>query len=213
MNVLIVDDHLLFRQGLRSLLERKDEHTVTGEAGSGREAMELLAKSEALPDIVLMDITMDDVDGIETTKIIKEEYPSLKVIILSMHRGSHYVRSALMAGADGFIVKDDAFDDLNTAFNTVMKNSTYLSPSAMEPVVRGYLQLGEKKKNEEGFSTLTKREKEVFRLLVNGNSRQEIAAKMFISSRTVDQHKRNMKKKLNIKNNLELFTYAKKLEE
>jgi two-component system, NarL family, response regulator NreC len=196
--VLIADDHKIMREGLRSLLEeRKGEFECVGEAEDGYKAM-IMAK-ELHPDIVIMDIAMPILNGIEATREIKEELPETKVIVLSMHANRAYVLQVLQAGASAYLLKDSAFEELSTALNAARRGEMYLSPGITE---------GGAVRNETGkpiqgavlqSERLTKRELQVLQLIAEGKTTKEIAARLAVSVKTVETHRKQIMEKLEIR--------------
>ena len=209
MRVMLVDDHPLFRQGLRTLLETKDSITVVGEAGDGSEAVEMAAKMT--PDVIVMDINMPEHSGLEATKQIKEFYPNIKIIILSRHADNIYVDQALKFGALGYVHKDAAYDELIVALEAVYKGRHYLSPAVLQPVVNSYMHATPTTGAMALYDKLTAREKEVFKLLAKGHSRSMMADMLYISPKTVDRHRSNLLKKLNLHNEDEIVQFTKDL--
>jgi len=206
MKVLLVDDHPLFRQGLRNLLESIDSILVVGEAGDGAEALSMAEKLS--PDLVIMDISMPGQCGLEATRQLKEYYPQIKVIILSGHADNIFVDQALKAGAEGYVYKDAAFDEMSIAIDAVIKERPYLSPIVLKPVVNSYLLSTPEEKAVNEYNKLTDREKELFMLLVKGRSRRVIADTLNISPKTVDRHRSNLLKKLGRRKEEELKEFA-----
>jgi DNA-binding NarL/FixJ family response regulator len=209
MQVLIADDHALFRQGLRSLLETIDLIEIVGEAEDGNSVLKL---AESLkPDLVLMDIAMPGCDGLDATRQLIERYPNIKILIISMHADHLFVRQALKAGASGYIFKGAPFPELKAAIDSVMHDIPYLSQALLGPILDDYKNLTPDEEVYVNQKKLTLREKEVFELLIQGLRRQEIADRLFISPKTVDRHKRNLKEKLSIKSDLEMQDIARLL--
>ena len=209
MKVVLADDHAIVRQGLRSLLESKAKVEVVGEASDGRRAVELA--EELSPDVVIMDIAMPGLNGLEAIEQIKERVPGTRVIILSMHSEDIYVFRALRAGAFGYIVKGSAYDELALALDAVKRNEKYLSPAVSQVLINEYLEYRPSSDPLEKFGTLSQREKEILQLLVEGNSRSEIAQTLSISSKTVDRHKENIKEKLDLKKDKDLVDFARSI--
>jgi DNA-binding NarL/FixJ family response regulator len=207
MKVLLVDDHPLFRKGLCALLENDSAVEVVGEASDGAEAVVLAAKYR--PDVVVMDITMPGYCGLEATKQIREAYPEIKVIILSRHDDNVYVDQALKSGASAYVHKDAAYDELMIALDAVKKDRHYLSPAVLQPVVQRYMQATPTTGAMAVYSKLTEREKEVFMLMSQGRSRSTIAGSLSISPKTVDRHKSNLLKKLDVSKEAEILELAK----
>lgn len=209
MKILIVDDHAILRQGLRSLLE-EESMEVVGEAADGKEGVELAARLQ--PDLVIMDLDMPGLDGMEALRLVQENHPGIKVVILSMHGSKAYVRQALGAGASGYILKDGAFDELLLAIRSVMEGKLYLCSSVQKPVIEGYLKISPESEAQAIYRSLSSREKSVFCLVVKGFTRKQVAEYLHIEPKTVDQHKANIKKKLKIQEEEGLKEFARLLE-
>ncbi len=207
MRVLLADDHPLFRQGLRALLEAKDFIEVVGEANDGAEAVNLTDRMA--PDVVIMDISMPGYCGLDATKQIKERYPKTKVVILSGHADNIYVDQALKAGASGYVHKDAVYDELAIALDAVSKDRPYLSPTVLQPVIKSYLHTTPAAGAMSIYNKLTSREKEVFGLIVNGRSRNVIAETLHISPKTVDRHRSNLLEKLSLRKEGEIMEFAR----
>jgi len=207
LKVLIVDDHTLFREGLRFILDKHQDIVVVGEASDGIEALAKVRKLK--PDVVLLDITMPRLSGIETLKEIKSNAPDTSVIILTMHSKEQYILEILTHGANGYILKDSASEDLMSAIRAVVKGDAYLSPPISTSLLSHY------RKDANGTSAakgktvrLTNREKEVLRMLSVDLSTKEIGETLGISHRTVENHRSNIMKKLNIHSKVGLLKYA-----
>ncbi len=207
MRVLVVDDHPLFCQGLRTLLETKDAIKVVGEANDGEEAVAMI--HELAPDVVIMDISMPGYGGLDATRQIKEDFPNTKVIILSGHSDNIYVDQALKAGALGYVHKDAVYDELAIALDAVKKDRPYLSPTVLQPVIKSYLNTTPAEGAINEYNKLTPREKDVFRLMVKNRSRTEIAGTLYISPKTVDRHRSNLLEKLNLHTEVEIMEFAR----
>ena len=205
IRILLADDHKITRQGLRSLLEKQDDMEVVAEAENGRIAFRLV--DELMPDVVIMDVTMPDLNGVEATHQIATKYPDVKVIALSMHSDSLFVTEMLRSGAAGYLLKDCAFEELTRAIRSVVDDKTYLSPSISGVVVEDYLH----RLSKSHFSSsevLTDREREVLQLMAEGKSTKQIALKLHISVKTVETHRRQIMNKLDIHTIAELTKYA-----
>ena len=203
--LLLVDDHKIMRHGIRSLLEKQAGMEVLEETNNGRSAIEL---ARALsPDVIIMDIAMHDLNGIEATRQITTELPEVKVIMLSMHSDRQMVADALQAGASGYLLKDCEFEELVRAIETVVSNRTYLSPEIADILVENFVR---KSPSEESSasSVLTSREREVLQLLAEGKTTREIANTLCLSTKTVETHRRQMMEKLNIYNVANLIKFA-----
>ena len=206
ITVLIVDDHTIVRSGVRLLLEAETDIQVVGEALNGRQALELAAS--LLPDVVLMDISMPEMDGLEATRQLKKRFPQINVLVLTMHRSDDYFFEMLKAGASGYILKGAKTSELIEAVHIVQRGEVFLYPSMTQKLVRGYLQLADW--DSDGELSLSPREKEIFRLLAEGYSIKEIAEKLVISPSTVHSHRGNLMEKLGLGNRRELIQYARK---
>ncbi len=206
ISVLIADDHTIVRSGVRLLLEAETDIRVVGEALNGREALELAESLQ--PDVVLMDISMPEMDGLEATKQLKTRFPHINVLVLTMHRSDDYFFEMLKVGASGYILKGAKTSELINAVRIVQRGEVFLYPSMTQKLVQGYLQLANWE--DEGEPSLSPREKEIFRLLAEGYSNKEIAEKLVISPSTVHSHRANLMDKLGLGNRRELIQYARK---
>jgi two-component system response regulator NreC len=206
ISVLIADDHTIVRSGVRLLLEAESDIRVVGEAFNGREALELAESLQ--PDVVLMDITMPEMDGLEATKQLKTRFPHINVLVLTMHRSDEYFFEMLKSGASGYILKGAKTSELINAVRIVQGGEVFLYPSMTQKLVQGYLQLADL--DNEGEPSLSPREKEIFRLLAEGYSNREIAETLVISPSTVHSHRGNLMDKLGLGNRRELIQYARK---
>jgi two-component system, NarL family, response regulator NreC len=203
--VLIVDDHLIFREGLRSMIEKKPDIEVIGEAENGRKAIELT--ETLLPDVLIMDIVMPDINGVEATRQISGRHKNIKIIGLSMHEDGRFAAEMLKAGASGFLLKDSAFEELVDAINTVRTDGIYLSSKIKESMLKDYVGLLAKD-SLSSFSTLSSREQEVLRLIAGGKSTKEIASQLGVSVKTVESHRLHIMGKLDTDNMADLVKYA-----
>ena len=210
MRVLIADDHALFRQGLRSLLETIDDLEVVGEAEDGHATVEMAASLK--PDLILMDIAMPGFDGLEATRRLKDICPDTKILILTMHADHPFVRQALKAGVSGYIFKGAPFNELQAALDSIRHDSPYLSPALLGPLLNDYRNLTPDEKVYDKYKELSLREREIFELFAQGFGRRKIAESLFISPKTVDRHKRNIKNKLNVTSDLEMQEIASMLK-
>jgi DNA-binding NarL/FixJ family response regulator len=203
--ILLVDDHKITRQGLRSLLEKETDMKVVAEAEDGRAAVRLVR--ELKPDLVIMDVSMPDMNGMEATRQVVAESPAAKVVALSMHSDTLFATEMLKSGASGYLLKDCAFEELATAIRTVMDGKMYLSPAISGVVVEDYL-YRLSKTDFSNADVLTNREREVLQLLAEGKSTKQIALKLHISVKTVETHRRQIMEKLDIHSVAELTKYA-----
>jgi len=205
IRIILADDHKIIRDGLRTLIEKEPDMEVVAEAESGRKTVKLA--KELSPDLVIMDITMPDMNGIDATRDISKEVSGVKVIALSMHSDRRFVTGMLEAGASGYLLKDCAFDELARAVRAVMANQMYLSPKIADIVVDRYIRKSHTA-DASAFSVLTQREREVLQLLSEGMTTKEIAFHLSVSVKTIETHRRNIMEKLNIYNISDLVKYA-----
>jgi len=197
--IILADDHPMFREGIRKIIERIEGALITGEANDGLELLELLKKS--IPNLVILDISMPNLRGLEAIREIKKTYPQVKVLVLTMHKKKEFLRQALRDGADGFLLKEDAGSELIRAVQTVRNGGKYLSPLLSSVLTSLAVE-------EEKTEVLTMREREVLKLLAEGKRTKEIAAALYISPHTVRRHRSNIMEKLNIQNLADLVKYA-----
>jgi DNA-binding NarL/FixJ family response regulator len=206
IRVLLVDDHQILRDGLRSLLSAYADIAVVGEAGDGREALE---KARDLnPDVVLIDIAMPHLDGLEATRRLRRERPGVRVIILTQHGDRQYIFRVLRAGAAGYVLKKSAGGDLVAAIHAVHRGGTFLDPAVAGAVVADYLQGGPPHEGDADLDRLTEREREVLKLVAEGHTNQEIADLLTLSINTVLTHRSSLMAKLDIHNRTELIKFA-----
>ncbi len=203
--VLIADDHQIVREGLRSMLEKEPGITVVGEADNGRTTLRMAR--ELTPDVIIMDVSMPDLNGIEATRQIVAEFGTVKVIALSMHDDRRFVLNMLKAGAKGYMLKDSAFKELANAIRVVVANQTYLSSEIADIVVKDYLSSTTSGESS-AFSRLSPREREVLQLLAEGKTSNQIAESLHVSIKTVETHRSQLMAKLNVKNIATLTKYA-----
>jgi two-component system response regulator NreC len=206
IRILLVDDHTILRAGLKMMLNAQPDMDVIGEAHDGRQAIQ---ESQRLrPDIVLMDITMPDVNGIEATRQIKKALPDVKILILTMHENDEYVFQALRAGASGYILKEAADTELISALHVVQNGNFYLSPSAQSVMVGDYLQRVNAGEEKDSYNILTEREREILKLVAEGFTNNQIGELLVISPKTVDTHRTHIMDKLNLHSRAELVKFA-----
>ena len=204
--IVLADDHVMFRQGIKNILEKDKGLEVIGEAGDGLKLLELLNK--AIPDMIILDISMPNLRGIEATREIKMILPEVKVLILSMHKDKEFVYSAISAGAEGYLLKEDADTELFAAIEKIRQEGRYISPLLLGDLTDELFQTRQKGHLTPQDEPLTTREREVLKLIAEGISNKEIAALLFISIRTVEHHRANIMEKLNIKQTANLIKYA-----
>jgi two-component system response regulator NreC len=206
IRILLADDHTVMRAGLRSLLERQPDLEVTGEAGDGAQTVEL-AESEN-PDVVVMDIAMPRLNGIEATRQIAAKRPDIAVVILSMHFDESYVLRALKAGARAYLLKDSAEADLISAIRAVCDGRSYFSPAVSKMLLEDYVRQLQEKGEEDSYELLSPREREILQLLAEGRSNKDVANLLNLSLYTVETHRSNILKKLGLHTVPELILYA-----
>jgi len=207
IRVMLVDDHSVVRAGIKSLLEAEEDITVVGEAATGEEAVKKAI--EIKPDVVLMDLAMPGIGGIEATREIKSKIPQVNVLALTMHDNEEYFFAVLKAGASGYILKGSEPQDLISAVHAVRQGHAFLSPEVAKIVLSSYVQgMVTDQEDTENFSTLSPREKEIFNLVAEGKTNREIAEDLYLSVRTVEKHRANMMGKLGLSNRAEFIRYA-----
>jgi DNA-binding NarL/FixJ family response regulator len=206
VKILLADDHKIMREGLKALLEKQLDIQVMAEAENGLEAVRLTRKIK--PDIVIMDIGMEELNGIEATRQIVAEVPGVKIIALSMHSDKRFVIEMLKAGAFGYLLKDSAPEELTSAIRAVAANQPYLSPKITDVVLKDYLGALSLQTEPTAFTVLTPREREVLQLIAEGNTTKEIASALQVSVKTIETHRQQMMEKLNIRSVAELTKYA-----
>ena len=207
IRILVVDDHAILRAGLRALLSAEPDIEVVSEAGNGLEAV---AQTEKLsPDIVLMDITMPVMDGLEATRRIHQSCPEVKVLVLTIHDSEEYLFQILEAGGAGYLVKDSADTDLVNAIHAVYRGEAFLSPLAAKMVIKRYLRAVGQEEQKQNYEDLTRREKEILKLIADGYTNQEIADLLIISVKTVETHRAHILEKLELRTRADLVKYAR----
>jgi DNA-binding NarL/FixJ family response regulator len=206
LRILLADDHGVVRKGLRFLLEQQPDVEIVGEAADGREAVRVA--EETSPDVVIMDIAMPLLNGIEATAQIVKRKPDIGVIILSMHSDEDYLLSALNAGAKGYLLKDSAESDLVRAIHAVRRGTPFFSPEIARTMLEDYMRFLQQRNLQDSYDLLTDREKEVLQLLAEGKSNKEVAAILDVSVYTIDTHRTHLMQKLNLHNTAEIVLYA-----
>jgi len=206
LRVLLADDHVVMRAGLRALLDRQSNLEVVGECENGREAVELAGSLR--PDVVVMDVGMPGLNGIEATKTIVDRHSSPAVVILSMHADESYVMRALKAGARGYLLKDSAAADLIGAIQAVSQGRSFFSPKVSRILAEDYVRILKQKGDVDTYDLLTSREREILQLLAEGKANKEVATALNISPYTVETHRSHILQKLNLHTPAELVLYA-----
>jgi DNA-binding NarL/FixJ family response regulator len=197
-SVVIAEDHTILREGLRALLASQQDLKVVGEAQDGREAIRRVQDSS--PDVILMDLSMPRMNGLDAIKEIKKTNPGTKIIALTVHKTEEYVLATLQAGADGYVLKDATHSELVMAIMNVLDGNRYLSPGISERVIDGYLEGRKALKSQSAWDTLTQREREILKLIAEGHKNKDIADYLCISLKTVEKHRTNLMNKLDLHN-------------
>jgi RNA polymerase sigma factor (sigma-70 family) len=205
IKIILADDHAVLRHGLSKSFQTEKDMEVIAQAKDGRQTVELV--KELIPDVVIMDIGMPELNGIEATRQITQERPKVKVIALSMHSSKNFIIEMFKAGASGYLLKDCEFDELVNAIRVVIDNKTYISPAISDVVVENYMRQFPETKDS-AFSILSKREREVLQLLTEGKTTKQIAKRLHISAKTVEVHRLNIMNKLKIDSIAQLTKYA-----
>ena len=203
IKVVLAEDHTIVRQGLRSLLEQQAGIEVIAEAENGRDAVHIAEQLK--PDVMLMDFSMPDLNGLEATRQIKQRVPDVKVLILTRHANQEYIKSILRAGASGYLIKKSAVDELINAIKAVYQGDSFLDPSISNMIIEGYLHQSDGETEEE---KITPRQREVLQLIAEGHPNREIASNLHISVKTVDNHRANLMGKLDLNSTADLIQYA-----
>ncbi|MBW2337719.1 MAG: response regulator transcription factor [Deltaproteobacteria bacterium] len=206
LRIVLAEDHTILREGLRALLSADPAFEIIGEAQDGREAVRCVEKLE--PDLLLMDLSMPRMSGMDAIREIKKRYPEIKIIALTVHKTEEYLLATLQAGADGYVLKDATHNELVLAIKNVMRGKSYLSPGVSEKVIEGYLEGKESNRPRSSWETLSQREREVLKLIAEGYKNKEIAEDLCISLKTVEKHRANLMKKLDLHNAAALTVYA-----
>jgi len=204
--VVLADDHALIRQGLKKIIEDDARLKVVGEVGDGLELLTFLR--DTTPDLIILDISMPNLRGIEAIAEAKKLCPDVKILLLTMHKNEQYFNCAMSAGADGYMLKEDSDSELLDAIHTVLRDEVYISPFFAEEMSAEVLQSYHNKDRRPPCETLTTRERQVLKLVAEGETSKDIATKLAISTRTVEHHRANLMKKLNLKNAADLIRYA-----
>ncbi|UCF74084.1 MAG: response regulator transcription factor [Deltaproteobacteria bacterium] len=204
--IVIVEDHTILREGLRALLSSSPDFEIVGEAEDGRGAIQCVENVK--PDLVLMDLSMPRMNGMDAIREIKKLCPGTKILALTVHKAEEYVRATLQAGADGYVLKDATHPELVMAIKSVLAGKPYLSPGVSEKVIEGYLEGRKRLKFRSGWDILTQREREILKLIAEGHKNKEIADYLCLSVKTVETHRANLMRKLDLHDLSALTTFA-----
>jgi len=204
--MIIVEDHQLLREGLKNMISDFENIEIVGEAGDGLKAIQKIRKIQ--PDIILLDLSMPKMDGMSIIKAVKSQFPDIKILVLTIHEGDHYVLEAFDAGADGYCIKNASCKELELAIKSVIEGKRYLSPAITSNILEGYIEGQKKLKEKSTWDMVTQREREILKLVAEGYPNKEIAEFLNISVKTVEKHRANIMKKLDIHNVASLTAYA-----
>lgn len=203
--ILLADDHVLIRYGIKNIIKMNDKLRVVGEVSSGEEIIGFLKDSEV--DMIILDISMPGIGGMAAAKLIKSKYPRIKILMLTMHKNKQYFYNAMAAGADGYLMKDDSDQELLIAIDKVLSGKSYISPHMIDDFADDVISMYRTEKKSP-FHELTKREEEVLQLVVQGYTSKKMAEQLQLSQRTIDHHRSNLLRKFNRKNSIDLVNYA-----
>ncbi len=206
LRLLVADDHAIVREGIRALFSGSSDIEIVGEAADGREVVRMASKLE--PDLILMDLCMPGSNGTEAIRAIKRRTPEVKIVVLTVQRGEEHVRAALDAGADGYILKDDSGSELLAALKSIAAGKCYLSPVICKHVVHGFLDGSERPSTSISWNILTSRERQVMKLIAEGYTNRNIAKYLTLSHKTVEKHRSNLMRKLDLHNAPAVTTFA-----
>lgn len=203
--ILLADDHVLIRHGIKNIIKKNDQFAVVGEVGNGKQLMSFLEESEV--DLIILDISMPGIGGMEAIGLVKNKYPWVKILMLTMHKNKQYFYNAMGAGADGYLMKDDSDQELLVAITKVLSGKSYISPYMTDDFADDVISMYRNERRTP-FQELTKREKEILQLVVQGFTSKQMAKQLNLSQRTIDHHRSNLLRKFNRKNSVDLVNYA-----
>lgn len=203
--VLLADDHVLIRHGIKNIIKQDKKFQVVGEVSNGKELMTFLEGSDI--DMIILDISMPGIGGMEAISLVKGKYPWIKILMLTMHKNKQYFYNAMAAGADGYLMKDDSDEELLIAIDKVLSGKSYISPYMADDFADDVITMYRTEKKSP-FQELTKREKEILQLVVQGYTSRKMAEHLNLSQRTIDHHRSNLLRKFNRKNSVDLVNYA-----
>lgn len=209
INILLVDDHNLIREGLKLILKKNKNFKIIGEASNGVEAIKYIDKNADKVHVVMLDITMPELDGFEVAKIVRQNHPEIKILALTMHSEESYITKMIDVGVHGYVLKDSNLEDLSTAIHTILEDKPYYSSDVSAIMINSLMNKDKKKQNNE-IDNLTDREVQIIDLITEGLKSSEIADQLKLSTRTIEVHRRNLMKKLDVKNTAELVSFVLK---
>ncbi len=204
--ICIGDNHAIFREGIKVLLSSRPQFEVVSEGEDGLQVINAVKRNP--PDLVLLDLTMPKMNGLDAIKSLKSRFPEIKIIVLTLHNTEEHIHAALEAGADGYVLKEANYSELELAINAVLKNQVFLSPAVSDKIVKRYLNGKKPDDKTQSWDILTKREREHLKLIAEANSNKKIAEYLCISVKTVEKHRANLMKKLGMHSAVELTTFA-----
>ena len=208
VKVVIAEDHTILREGLKALLGSDPDLEICGEADNGKDAIKLVQRLN--PDIVLMDLSMPRIHGLEAIREIRKTNPTTKILVLTVHDDEEYISATLRSGASGYVLKNDSYNELLSSIKTVLRGKPYLSPAISQTIIQGYLQGKKSDDLRTGYETLTARERETLKLIAEGVRNKDIAEFMGISSKTAEKHRSNLMKKLDLHSVSAITAFAAK---
>ncbi len=203
--ILLADDHVLIRHGIKNIIKKDNKFHVVGEVSNGEQLMVFLEDSAV--DMIILDISMPGIGGMEAVGLVKTKYPGIKILMLTMHNNKQYFYNAMAAGADGYLMKDDSDQELLVAIEKVLSGKSYISPYMADDFADDVINMYRTEKKSP-FQELTKREKEILQLVVKGYTSRRMAEQLHLSQRTIDHHRSNLLRKFNRKNSIDLVNYA-----
>lgn len=203
--VLLADDHVLIRHGIKNIIKQNDNLEVVGEVSNGEELIDFL--KENVPDLLILDISMPKISGIDAVSLVKKKYPQVKILMLTMHKNKQYFYHSMSSGADGYLMKDDSDQELLQAISKIRSGKTYISPILSDEFASDVIS-AHRNQQSTPFRSLTKRETEVLQLVVEGYTSKDVAEKLCLSPRTVDHHRSKLLKKFNLRNSADLVNFA-----
>ncbi len=203
--ILVADDHVLIRHGIKNIIKKNEQFAVVGEVSNGKQLMSFLEDSEI--DLIILDISMPDIGGMEAIGLVKNKYPWIKILMLTMHKNKQYFYNAMAAGADGYLMKDDSDEELLVAITKVLSGKSYISPYMTDDFADDVINMYRNERRTP-FQEMTKREKEILQLVVQGFTSKQMAEQLNLSQRTIDHHRSNLLRKFDRKNSVDLVNYA-----